>query len=65
MGRAFVLGLAGAGANVAILDLPSQEDAARSVAEEIELLGRESCFVPVDIRDVKAVEARGLVVVRE
>ena len=53
MGRAFVLALARAGASVAILDLPSQADTARSVTEEIRSLGRKSCFVPVDIRDVK------------
>ena len=52
MGRAFVLGLARAGANVAILDLASQEEIARSVADEVRSLGPESCFVPVDIRDV-------------
>ncbi|MCI0809268.1 MAG: SDR family oxidoreductase [Chloroflexi bacterium] len=65
MGRAYVLSLAQAGANVAILDLPVQEEAARSVGEEVASLGRESRFVPVDIRDVEALPEVVATAVRE
>jgi NAD(P)-dependent dehydrogenase (short-subunit alcohol dehydrogenase family) len=54
MGRAYALELARAGANVAVLDLPIQEEAAQLVVDEITSLGRKSCFVSVDIRDVEA-----------
>ena len=54
MGRAYALALANAGANIAVLDLPAQEKAAHSVAEEIHSLGRSCMFIPVDIRNVEA-----------
>ena len=54
MGRAYTLALARAGANVAILDLPLQAEAALAVAEEVGAIGRDCYFVPVDIRDVEA-----------
>ena len=65
MGRAYVLSLAQAGANVAILDLPVQEGSARLVAEEVASFGRESRFVPVDIRDVEALPEVVATAVRE
>jgi NAD(P)-dependent dehydrogenase (short-subunit alcohol dehydrogenase family) len=55
MGRAFALGLADAGADVAILDLPGQESAARSVLSQIEQRGRRGVFVPLDIRDAGSI----------
>ncbi len=57
MGRAFALGLAASGADVAILDLPGQEAAARAVVGEIEQRGRRGIFVPVDVRDPDSVAA--------
>ncbi len=65
MGRAYVLELARAGANVAILDLPVQEGAALSVAEEVDSLDRDCCFVPVDIRDIEALTGAVATAVRE
>ena len=56
MGRGFTLGLAGAGADVAILDLPGQEADARAVIADVERLGRRGLFVPADIRDAAATE---------
>jgi NAD(P)-dependent dehydrogenase (short-subunit alcohol dehydrogenase family) len=56
MGRAFAIGLAGAGAHVAIIDLPGQEADARAVIGLIERVGRHGLFVPADIRDAAAIE---------
>ena len=51
MGRTFSLALADAGANVAIVDLPQQADAAASdVVREIEKPGRRAFFAPLDLR---------------
>jgi NAD(P)-dependent dehydrogenase (short-subunit alcohol dehydrogenase family) len=57
MGRAFAIGLAAAGADVAILDLPAQERAARAVVAEVEQRGRRAVFVAADVRDAGSVAA--------
>ena len=49
MGRAISLALADAGANVAIVDLPPQADAAAEVVREIEERGRRALFAPLDL----------------
>ena len=49
MGRAFSLALADAGANVAVVDLPRQADAAADVVREIVGRGRRALFVPLDL----------------
>ncbi len=50
IGRAIAIGLAKAGANVAINCRASREDAMR-VAASVEDLGVESCVIPGDVRD--------------
>lgn len=57
MGRAFALGLAAAGAHVAVLDLSAQAAAAERVVDEVSRLGRRGRFVAVDVRDTSAIEA--------
>lgn len=56
MGRAFALGLADAGAHVAVLDLPAQAGAAGAVVDEVIRRGRRARFVPLDVRDTAAIE---------
>ncbi|NQW17680.1 MAG: SDR family oxidoreductase [Chloroflexi bacterium] len=56
MGRSYALALAGAGANVAILDLPEREEDAASVGAEIRAAGQSCCFIPVDIQDMEAIQ---------
>lgn len=55
MGRRIAIGLAEAGANVAIMDLPAMSDTAADTMSEIESLGRNACFVPFDIRDLETI----------
>ena len=55
MGRAIALALAEAGADVAVVDLPSMaETAARTVAE-LESRSRRARFIPLDVKDVEAI----------
>ena len=49
MGRTFSLALADAGADVAVVDLPQQSDAAAGVLREIEERGRRAFFAPLDL----------------
>ncbi len=49
MGRTFSLALADAGANVAIVDLPQQADAAAGVVRELTDRGRQASFFPLDL----------------
>ncbi|MBQ3125439.1 MAG: 3-oxoacyl-[Clostridia bacterium] len=50
IGRAIALELASRGADIALLDYGSSEEAANTVAE-IESLGRRACFVACDVSD--------------
>ncbi len=54
IGRACAIGMAEAGADVAIVDL--KEEMARETVEMIEALGRKSVFVPCNVADVGQVE---------
>ena len=62
MGRELALALAEAGAGVAILDLPYQEEAALGVVNEIEARGVRGLFLPLDLRQIDSVrtQARAL-----
>ena len=55
IGRACAIGLAKAGADVAIVDL--QTDMGMETVSQIEALGRDSMFVRCDVSDAKAVDA--------
>jgi len=49
LGRAISVGMAQAGADVALTELPDRLDSARETAREIEKLGRRSFVVPLDV----------------
>ena len=49
LGRAISIGMAQAGADVALTELPDKLDAARDTAREIEKLGRRAVVVPLDV----------------
>ena len=49
LGRAISIGLAQAGADVAVTELPERIDAARDTVREIEKLGRRAVAVPLDV----------------
>lgn len=56
MGKGFALGLAEAGADVAVTDINIESGQLKSVSEEIEAMGRKSIFLKTDIssqEDVK------------
>jgi NAD(P)-dependent dehydrogenase (short-subunit alcohol dehydrogenase family) len=55
LGRELALALADAGASVAILDLPPQEEAAIGVVGEIEERDVRGVFLPLDIRKVDSI----------
>ena len=55
IGKACAIGMAKAGADVAIVDL--NEGLARETIEMIQTLGRKSIFVPCDVSDVSQVDA--------
>ena len=55
MGRQIAIGLAEAGANVAVVDLPAAEGEAGNTVSEIEARGCRGCFVALDVRDVEAI----------
>ena len=52
IGRALAIGLAEAGASVAVSDMPERVDQARSVQEEIEALGAKSATYELDVLDL-------------
>jgi 2-deoxy-D-gluconate 3-dehydrogenase len=49
LGRAISIGLAQAGADVAVTELPDRLDSARDTVREIEKLGRRAFAVPLDV----------------
>ncbi|HZE97970.1 MAG TPA: glucose 1-dehydrogenase [Planctomycetota bacterium] len=49
LGRAISIGLAQAGADLALTELPDRLDAARETAREIEKLGKRAHVVPLDV----------------
>ncbi len=55
IGKASAIGMANAGADVAIIDL--KEDLGRETVEAIRALGRESVFIRCDVTDVTQVDA--------
>lgn len=55
IGKACAIGMAKAGADVAIIDL--KEEIGRETVQEIKSLGRNSFFVHCDVSDLKQVEA--------
>ena len=65
MGRELSLALASAGASVAILDLPGQEEAASGVVQEIEARNVRGIFLPLDIRHVDSIRRQVSVLAAE
>jgi len=55
IGEAIALGLAEAGADVAVSDQPSRLDLAQGVQHRIEQMGRRSASYPLDVRDLDAI----------
>ena len=55
MGREIAIGLAEAGADVAVVDLPLMAGGAMRTVSEVESRGRRGCYVALDIRDVEAI----------
>jgi len=60
IGKALALGLAQAGADVVVSDLPQRMDEAREVQREIEGMGRRSNASLLDVRDIAAVRSVGV-----
>ncbi len=52
MGRAFAIGLAQAGADVVITELPGKEDYARETAAGVTAAGRRAMVLPLDVTQV-------------
>ena len=59
MGKGFALGLAEAGADVAVTDLNIESGQLLSVSEEIKAMGRESISIKTDISSEKNVKEMG------
>ncbi len=57
IGRAIAIGLAEAGADVAILDLPKAAAEAAQTARSIEAFGRSARFYPTDVAQVARIDA--------
>lgn len=57
IGRGIALKLAGDGFDIAVADLPFQEEKAREVVAEIEALGRKAVFVSADVSKKEEVVA--------
>ena len=55
IGQALALGLAQAGAAVAVSDMPSRLDLARGTQAQIEALGQSSAAYPLDVLDLKSI----------
>jgi len=56
LGRAVAIGLAHAGADVALTELPGREAAARETALAIEKVGRRALIVPLDVVQVPMIQ---------
>ena len=56
MGKGFALGLAEAGADVAVTDINIESGQLQAVSEEIEAMGRKSIFLKTDISSQEEVE---------
>jgi len=56
IGKALAVGLAQAGANVAVSDLPSMVEEAKEVQHQIEALGRKSETYPLDVTDIPTIQ---------
>ncbi|MBV8880903.1 MAG: glucose 1-dehydrogenase [Planctomycetaceae bacterium] len=56
LGRAISIGLAQAGADVALTELPDRLDSARDTAREIEKLGRRAHVVPLDVTRLPSIQ---------
>ncbi len=57
LGQGIALSLAHAGADVVVADLPSNRDRALETVSQIEALGRQARFIPVDVTDVASINA--------
>ena len=57
MGKGFALGLAEAGADVAVTDLNTESGQLKTVSEEIKSMGRESLYIKTDISSQKDVKS--------
>ena len=57
MGKGFALGLAEAGADVAVTDLNTESGQLNAVSEEIKAMGRESLCIKTDISSQKDVKS--------
>ena len=57
MGKGFALGLAEAGADVAVTDLNTESGQLNAVSEEIKAMGRESLCIKTDISSHKDVKS--------
>jgi 2-deoxy-D-gluconate 3-dehydrogenase len=56
LGRAIAIGLAQAGADVALTELPGREAAAQETAREVEKAGRRALVVPLDVVKLPMIE---------
>jgi 2-deoxy-D-gluconate 3-dehydrogenase len=57
LGQAIAIGLAHAGADVAITELPGKEAAAQETVKEIEAVGRRAFVVPLDVTKLPMIHA--------
>ena len=65
IGRAIALGLADAGASLALVDRPAMVDTARGVAREVEDLGRDARVYELDVTEYGRIEPTFQQVVRD
>lgn len=56
IGSAIAIGLAEAGANIIILDLPSMQDLASDLVDNILSQGLKAAYIPLDLRNVSDIE---------
>ena len=57
IGAAIARGLAEAGSDIALIDLPAMSSQATAVADEIRTAGRTARFYPFDVTDIAGIEA--------
>jgi len=57
IGKALAVGLAAAGADIVVADLPSQRANAEDTAEQVRGLGRQALVVDLDVTQVASIEA--------